>query len=276
MKAIFTADLHGNILQFERLFQYAEEHEISTVILGGDIAPKGRDGSIVLQKRVMSRQLIPLIKKYTHKISRHVLLMLGNDDWASCLAELKPYDGKLLHLIHMKKISIKQVDFVGYSCVPITPFGIKDWEKWDTEYQSTEYIRLDGLKSIGNEMTAFAFNPDDKSDTIENDLKKLAKLSDPASSIYVFHAPPYNTKLDMISPAIHIGSSAIRTFIEEHQPLLTLHGHIHESVDVSGAFVDTIHKTVCVSVGNYHDRKELAVIIFDTNDLTKIKREIIS
>jgi Icc-related predicted phosphoesterase len=59
-----------------------------------------------------------------------------------------------------------------------------------------------------------------------------------------FHCPPFNTKLDLApkldkklrpvyffgqAEAEHVGSKAIRKFIEEHQPLLGLHGHIHES-----------------------------------------------
>jgi Icc-related predicted phosphoesterase len=47
----------------------------------------------------------------------------------------------------------------------------------------------------------------------------------------------------------HIGSRAIRRWIERHQPLLTLHGHIHESPKQSGSFFDRIGSTVVINPG---------------------------
>ncbi|MBR3881267.1 MAG: metallophosphoesterase [Mailhella sp.] len=44
------------------------------------------------------------------------------------------------------------------------------------------------------------------------------------------HNPPYNTACDRTSNGLHVGSSAVRDFIEEHQPAICLCGHIHESV----------------------------------------------
>lgn len=47
--------------------------------------------------------------------------------------------------------------------------------------------------------------------------------------IFVSHAPPFNTAADRIESGIHVGSAAIRRFIEEKQPDFCLTGHIHES-----------------------------------------------
>jgi uncharacterized protein len=76
-------------------------------------------------------------------------------------------------------------------------------------------------------------------------LKGLAdQLDDPARAIFNLHVPPYNSGLDtarQINPdltvvyksgqphEIPVGSTAVRQVIEEYQPLLALHGHIHES-----------------------------------------------
>jgi Icc-related predicted phosphoesterase len=76
---------------------------------------------------------------------------------------------------------------------------------------------------------------------IEGEVRKL-----PASDKVIFnlHVPPKNTKLDQaalldeeLRPVLKgglpiitgVGSTAVRTAIERHQPMLTLHGHIHES-----------------------------------------------
>ena len=63
----------------------------------------------------------------------------------------------------------------------------------------------------------------------------------PERLVLGLHAPPYDTQLD-VAPKIdwetltvqgqdsaHVGSSAVREVIEEVQPILSLHGHIHES-----------------------------------------------
>lgn len=76
-------------------------------------------------------------------------------------------------------------------------------------------------------------------------IKKLAdQLEDPERSIFNLHVPPYDTGLDRARQInedltlvyksgqpveIPVGSKAVREVIEEFQPLLSLHGHIHES-----------------------------------------------
>jgi len=50
-----------------------------------------------------------------------------------------------------------------------------------------------------------------------------------ARRVFVPHAPPYGTRVDIIHAGIHVGSTAVRDFIEDHQPDLVLCGHIHES-----------------------------------------------
>jgi len=43
------------------------------------------------------------------------------------------------------------------------------------------------------------------------------------------HAPPKDTACDRIHSGLHVGSAAVRAFIEREQPDLVLCGHIHES-----------------------------------------------
>jgi uncharacterized protein len=76
-------------------------------------------------------------------------------------------------------------------------------------------------------------------------IRKLAdQLEDPATAIFNLHVPPYDSGLDTANEMnpdltlkyvggqpnpIPVGSHAVRRLIEEVQPLLSLHGHIHES-----------------------------------------------
>jgi Icc-related predicted phosphoesterase len=62
--------------------------------------------------------------------------------------------------------------------------------------------------------------------------------------IFVPHMPPFGTKVDIIHSGIHVGSSAIRDFIEDHKPDLVICGHIHEA---RGR--DMIDETIIVNCG---------------------------
>ena len=82
-------------------------------------------------------------------------------------------------------------------------------------------------------------------DQLEKLLDKLAKqVKNQAKAIYNIHVPPYNTALDKapkldstLKPLIlpggvqlaPVGSTAVTTIIKCYQPMLALHGHVHES-----------------------------------------------
>ncbi len=75
-------------------------------------------------------------------------------------------------------------------------------------------------------------------------LEELVRLvPDPKKCIFSFHAPPFGTKLDVApnltkdlrmasglngAPFQNVGSKAVRTIIEKYQPLVGIHGHVHE------------------------------------------------
>ena len=75
--------------------------------------------------------------------------------------------------------------------------------------------------------------------------------------IFNFHCPPFGSELD-IAPLVdenlkyvnkpgegfllgHVGSKAVQQAIEKDQPLLGLHGHIHESRGVCKVGTNTLH-----------------------------------
>jgi Icc-related predicted phosphoesterase len=82
-------------------------------------------------------------------------------------------------------------------------------------------------------------------DALYERLKRLTdRLEAPRRAIFNLHVPPYDSGLDTATQLdddlrpvyrggqpveIPVGSHAVRQIIEEHQPVLSLHGHIHES-----------------------------------------------
>jgi Icc-related predicted phosphoesterase len=89
---------------------------------------------------------------------------------------------------------------------------------------------------------------------------EAAKLPTMDRAIFNLHVPPKDSQLDKaallnpdLSPVMSggapvldgVGSTAVRTAIERHQPPLALHGHIHES---RGAV--RIGRTLCINPGS--------------------------
>lgn len=60
----------------------------------------------------------------------------------------------------------------------------------------------------------------------------------------VSHNPPKDTACDVIPGDVHVGSTAVREFLEEAQPDICLCGHIHEA-----RAVDRVGRTVVVNPG---------------------------
>ena len=72
---------------------------------------------------------------------------------------------------------------------------------------------------------------------------------------------------------VHVGSIALRQFIEARQPLVTLHGHVHEAVRLTGAWRVRLGRTW--ALGGAHDGPELALVRFDPDDPASATRELL-
>lgn len=102
----------------------------------------------------------------------------------------------------------------------------------------------------------------------------FAKASPDLRTLAVLHVPPYNSTLDQ-APAVEVvngeirvkmsggspmmvgaGSTAVRGAIERYQPLLSLHGHIHES-----RAAERIGKTLCINPGSEYSSGILTSVI---------------
>lgn len=119
-------------------------------------------------------------------------------------------------------------------------------------------------------------------DVPEEELKKkletlLSSVKDLSRTILNTHCPPYGTSLDLapkldkdLKPKIsggglamdHVGSTSVREVIEKYQPLIGLHGHIHESRGI-----EKIGKTILMNAGSAYNEGVLlaALIILDEN-----------
>lgn len=111
--------------------------------------------------------------------------------------------------------------------------------------------------------------------------KTVSQLKSVETSCFCFHVPPFNSTIDMAPkldaslrpvyeggrPAfIPVGSTSVRTMIEKYQPLLGLHGHIHESPGLV-----KIGKTQCINPGSEYSEGILKAYMIEL-ETGKVKR----
>jgi len=271
MKCLFASDLHGEMNLFNQLLDLAQSSLVETILLGGDLLPsfpptKRYEDMIPNQRIFIQQFLIPFFKKTIQTTGvKHILLIPGNWDLGYPYLFKEPLEGVMDLDRKIYRFS-EGYEIVGYPFVPPTPFRPKDYEKMDDPQspwppqKNPSYIR--------NPEPNGAFIPIDphlylrSRETIQEDLNRLPKPVSPGRTIYLTHSPPFGTRLDQIQGGRSAGSSSLKTFIETHQPLLSLHGHIHESPQISGSYVDWIGETLSINPGQLFSRT-LGAVTFE-------------
>jgi hypothetical protein len=176
-------------------------------------------------------------------------------------------------------VAWKQWSVLGYAYVPPTPFLLKDWEKYDVSaYVDPGCVSPEeGYRSVP--LTKYEL----RYSTIQKDLELLTQDLDMTKTIGLFHSPPYQTHLDRaaldgqmveyVPLDVHVGSIALQRMIEEKQPRLTLHGHVHESARITGHWKQQLDATTMM--GAAHDGPELALVVFDPEKPGESTRELL-
>ncbi len=123
--------------------------------------------------------------------------------------------------------------------------------------------------------TPWACPRDKPEEELEQMIERVAsQVKNPSQAIFNLHVPPYDTNLDIapeldenLTPRlslgggfkmIPVGSKAVRKAIEKYQPLLGLHGHIHES-----RFAQKLGKTLCINPGSEYGEGVLRGVVLE-------------
>jgi uncharacterized protein len=150
-----------------------------------------------------------------------------------------------------------------------------------------EVVELDGLQMLS---TGWSNHTpwDTPKECSEEDLRAkimpmIEQLRDPQLSVFNIHVPPRNTAIDQCAeldeelrpvskggnPVMaSAGSSTVRELIEAYQPVLGLHGHIHE-----GRGVVKLGRTTCVNPGSVYNEGVLngSVIRFKAHRVADVQ-----
>ncbi|MDZ7814847.1 MAG: metallophosphoesterase [Planctomycetota bacterium] len=173
-----------------------------------------------------------------------VVVMPGNDDDFKVDDVIRSYEDKGIVWALDNVIEVLGIPMVSMDYVNPTP--------WDTEREAKDGKLFKMIK------------------------KQVKKLDDPSQAIFNFHAPPFDTALDLAPELdankkpvtvagqvnyVHVGSEAVRKAIEQYKPLMGLHGHIHESYGH-----DSIGETTVVNPGSEYSEGILRGYIIEVED----------
>lgn len=280
MKLLYVTDLHGDKNKYEKVLDLAATSNIKLIVNGGDMLPK-------LGNRHQEQPFFikEYLRDYFQRLQEYditYLAMLGNDD-LKFLDTLfsgvcNAFDN--IHNIAGHKVKVNNYEFIGMNYILDHPFGCKDWIVMEKHYIHQQ--QLSAVAGFSNE-----FGYDKIYNWLEYSTTELPHMCDilnelpiptnPDKTIYVTHMPPAGLRLGQLHyQDLDVGSVDIYEFLKAKQPLLSLHGHIHESPDTEkGKWINQIRGTTCIQTGQteLHDEKLIYAEI-DLNNQTYERKAI--
>jgi Icc-related predicted phosphoesterase len=303
MKIFFATDIHGSEVCWRKFLNAAAFYKADLVVLGGDVTGKAmvpvtshngywqvtvRGQSYRLETREELEAMLTRIRNsgfYPAMVTPDELQHLSQEEGAVDRRFTTEMISSLDRWLDMADGKLKGGD------VPCVLNGGNDdiWEIDDVIDQSPcvtfgegKALDLGGFSLISMGWT----NPtpwDTFREAPEDELAAkieviAAQVPDMGRAIFNFHAPPYGTGLDE-APALDaslrpthggavmkaVGSTAVRDAIKQHQPLLSVHGHIHESRGIK-----RMGRTMAINPGSVYGDGVLQGAVIDL-DLKKGK-----
>ncbi len=278
MKLLYVTDIHGIEWKHNEILQIASSLKPDVVINGGDMLPF--KGNLLHQDKFITGFLDEYFSRF-ESMGIYYLGLLGNDDLRIFDDLFQQTCDKYSYVANMAqkrfRIEGSEYEFIGMNWVSDLPFGLKDRARKDSvDFEFPKQIGKQYLSTPnGFKRLEDWFSYVENLPTIEDEIKNLVKPSDMNNTIYIFHNPPANIDLDVIYNSQKVGSKAEYAFLKERQPKLSLHGHIHESPNVSGKWHAQIDNTISIQPGqSQQDDDSLIYVLIDLETMV-MERKII-
>ena len=282
IRIFFVTDIHGSNHCYRKFLNALKAYNVDVGILLGDLTGKvmiplvekvggGWETTLMgAHTEINTQEELDKLKK-TIEMMGYYWIHLTRDDFICYRDDPKEVDRlfKQLMLERLKSwIVLADERLKGTSYKVYMAPGNDDHMEVDPVIEDSSAIVNCNNKNVmvgDHEMVTFSWanptpwnTPREKPDEeLEPMLEELiAKVKDNSNAIFNFHAPPYGFALDLAPELtkdlvqaadrkIHVGSHAVAKMIQKYQPLIGLHGHIHES---RGA--QKIHKTLIINPGS--------------------------
>ena len=291
-KLFFATDIHGSDICWNKFLNAGKFYEANVLILGGDMTGKavvpflhqgGKNYRVTLLEQVFDISTEDELQDMVKRVrSRGYYPYLTNPDEISELEN----DPERVHQIFVNEVLNVMQQWVDLADKKLAGTDLKVFccPGNDDMYEVDEIVRssrrvilvegqvtpLDGVHEMiasgwSNRTPWATHREEDEEQLAVRYEAMIAKLKDPRNAVFNIHVPPYKSSLDeapeldkdlrpkMAGQALKpVGSTALRKAIEKTQPLLGLHGHIHE-----GRGASRIGKTLCINPGSMYEQGTL-------------------
>jgi Icc-related predicted phosphoesterase len=298
MKVFFATDIHGSEICWRKFLNAAAFYKADVVVLGGDVTGKvmvpivAHTGywQVVLRGetvRMETQAELDAVKTRIRNTGSYPALVTP-DELSALSAEEGAVDRRFT--TEMVQSLDRWMDMadgkLAKSDIPCILNGGNDdiWEIDDiieaspsVSFGEGKMLELDGFHLISMGWT----NPtpwDTFREAPEEELARkieaiTSQIPDMERAIFNFHAPPFGTGLDD-APALDdtlrpmhggavmkpVGSTAVRDAILAHQPMLSVHGHIHESRGIK-----RMGRTLAINPGSVYGDGVLQGAVLELN-----------
>jgi len=302
-KIFFATDLHGSEMCWKKFLNAAKFYEADVLICGGDMTGKAivpvvsENGNYSFalggaQQTVPAEQVADVeanIRRKGYYPLRMTVERLQELDQnpsmrAECFQEVM-----LEGVERWMNMAAEKLRGSGIRCF-VSPGNDDEMEVDDVvrraelvELGEGRLVEIDGYSMIStgwSNPTPWNTHREETEEKLADRIESMAsQVPDASRAIFNLHCPPFKSGLDE-APAIDadlkllhggralrpVGSTAVRKAIERHQPLLSLHGHIHES---KGAI--KIGKTLSINPGSAYEEGMLMGAIIQLDPKKGIK-----
>jgi uncharacterized protein len=293
IKIFFVTDIHGSNVCYRKYLNALKAYNVDVGILLGDLTGKllipliekaggGWQTTFMGQAtEVCTPAELDKLKK-TIEMVGYYWVHLTLDEFHAYKADARKLDElfKQLMLARLKEwITLADERLAGTPYKVYMAPGNDDHFEVDKVIEDSAAIVNCNDKNVmvgDHEMVTFCWTnptpwdtPREKTDDLLEPMLEtlVAKVKDKANAIFNFHAPPYGYGLDLAPELtkdlvqaadrkIHVGSRAVAKMIDKYQPLIGLHGHIHES---RGA--QKVKRTLIVNPGSEYSEGILKGVV---------------
>lgn len=264
MKFIFVSDLHSDRSLYYELECLIDCEKPDFLIIGGDIFAYSPHFEPQLE----------FVKDYFIHFRQRIMIPIyyipGNCDKHLSIKYLNTMLDDSFQLLTLTGTTINHTLFIGYSHIQPSPFKIKDLERRELKEDCIVFEETCLLSDSKDNLNIVPGDFLNLLPSIEDDLSILNNKN----SIWIMHAPPFGGILDKNYDNLSCGSKAIRKLIERVQPILTLHGHIHEAPYMSNMWSERIGNTISLNPGSGEVLHGVIIEMDNSGVLMSIKHTI--
>jgi Icc-related predicted phosphoesterase len=285
VRLFYASDIHGSDLCWRKFVNAARHYDCGALVMGGDLTGKalvpiveegGTHIAVVVgeQRRAAPGEELAELERAI-RLNGFYPLHTTPEEYEAMRQQARVREGlfakamidELERWLRFADERLAEADVDVF----VMPGNDDPWSVDDVLLRSGTVVACDGrvVDVNGHEMISCAYSnptPWDSPRELDEDalyakIRGLAEqLESPAGAIFNLHVPPYDSGLDTaieldaeLRPVltggrpheIPVGSTAVRQLIEEFQPALALHGHIHESRGIT-----RIGRTVAINPGS--------------------------